>query len=460
MFSPHHMKKKTVLTIGGSDPSGGAGIQTDIKAITSLNLHAAAIPSCITVQNTQKVSRFQPVSKTLLQQQIDTLMEDVPITYVKIGMLANKELIEVIRKKTKQYRWKIIVDPVMKSTSNDALSTKTYLDSLVKKLFPTSFMITPNLTEASAILDNTISSIEEMYDAAEKIQRLGSQSVFIKGGHRESEFASDVFFNGEKHFRFDLPYIKHRKAHGSGCTLSSLITAYLASRLKPAHAVQQAKHVIWNMIRNGYKIGGGMDVLDVTPSVVSHAPPSLSPDQFTVWYQLSEVVNRLPNMLYKDMIPEVGINIGYALSGATTPKDICAISGRIIKMNDAIVPCGCLQFGSSHHVASIILSAMQLHPKMRCAMNIKYSEQNLALFQNQNFIISSFDRKNEPSDASSTMEWGTTQALKKLKRIPNIIYDKGGWGKEPMIRILGENPKEVVKTLSQVTKNIHSSTGV
>ena len=90
------MKKKTVLTIGGSDPSGGAGIQTDIKAITSLNLHAAAIPSCITVQNTQKVSRFQPVSKTLLQQQIDTLMEDVPITYVKIGMLANKELIEVI----------------------------------------------------------------------------------------------------------------------------------------------------------------------------------------------------------------------------------------------------------------------------------------------------------------------------------------------------------------------------
>ena len=447
------MKHKTVLVIGGSDPSGGAGIQTDIKAVTALGLHAAAIPVCITVQNTQQVTGFYPLDVVVVSQQIDAIMEDMDISFVKIGMLGSAKVVSLLVEKIKRYQWKTVLDPVFHSTSNDSLSTTEVISSLKKELIPQSYLVTPNLDEAARITNRSIHTLEDMKNAGEDIFSLGARYVVIKGGHGKEQQVSDVFFDGNKHRVFTLPRIQEKKAHGSGCTFSSLITGYLALGIPVDKAVQQAKQVLWMMIKRGYNPGKGLDVLDVSSGAVASAPYFCSnPEQFTVWNTLSEAIETLPTILNPSLVPEVGINIGYALPQAKTPEDICALSGRIIKSSSQISACGMLRFGASHHVAAIILAAMHSYPQLRSAMNIKYSEENLAKCEKKGCVISSFDRKNEPASVPSTMEWGTTQALEHSTEIPDMIYDIGSPGKEPMIRILGSSPKDVVKKLRLIAE--------
>ena len=447
------MKRETVLVIGGSDPSGGAGVQTDIKAITALGLHAAAIPTCTTIQNTQRVKGFSCQKPDLIAQQIDMIMEDMNICFVKIGMLGSSENGSLLAKMIKRFQWKTILDPVLRSSSNDPLSTTESLASLKKELISQSYIFTPNIDEASIITNRSIHTLDDMKDAAEDIISIGAQHVVIKGGHGVQEQVSDVFFDGEKHIVYSLPRIPQKKAHGSGCTFSSLIAGYLALGNPIEKAVQQAKQSLWMMIKRGYTPGKGMDVLDVSSIALAFAPYFCSkPEKFTIWNTLSEAIETIPNLLDPSLVPEVGINVGYALPHAKTPKDICALSGRIIKSSLQITACGVLRFGASHHIAAIILAAMQSDPQLRSAMNIKYSKENLTRCENKGFIISSFDRKNEPVSVSSTMEWGTTQALEHSTAIPDIIYDTGAPGKEPMIRILGTSPQDVIKKLRLIAE--------
>jgi hydroxymethylpyrimidine kinase / phosphomethylpyrimidine kinase / thiamine-phosphate diphosphorylase len=167
---------------------------------------------------------------------------------------------------------------------------------------------------------------------------------------------------------------------------------------------------------------------------------------------LSKILQNILDMLPLSFIPEVGMNIGYALHHAKSKEDICALNGRIIHSITKPQQCGMLQFGASKHIASIILAVMQTNPDIRCAMNIKYSPKNLSLCEKTSYRISSFDRTYEPKDVSSTMEWGTKTAIEQSKTCPDIIYDKGGIGKEPMIRILGKNPEEVYTKLICILK--------
>jgi len=138
------------------------------------------------------------------------------------------------------------------------------------------------------------------------------------------------------------------------------------------------------------------------------------------------------------------MNIGYALPNAKKLEQVCAINGRITKTQDSPRRCGGLAFGVSKHIAAIVLAAMPFNLDVRCAMNIRYSEENLEKCKKVDFTIGSFDRTKEPTKKISTMEWGTKETITRLNYIPDIIYDIGGIGKEPMIRILGRNPKEVV----------------
>jgi len=449
------MKQKIALSIAGSDPLGGAGIQADLKAFASLGLHGTTVVTCITAQNTQRVKEMHKLPINVIEKQFDVLLEDFKIDAAKVGMLYDKEIVRCIAKKIKKYNLKSVVDPVMVATSGDALSEENFVTAMKKELLPYAYITTPNIHEAQILSEVKIETIDDVKEACSIIHEMGSQYVLITGGHIEGSFAKDVLFNGKDYAIFSLPKIPDKKTHGSSCTFSSLIAGLLALGEHPNDAVERAKNILWNMICYKYDLGKGTDMLNNSLDVANDTPYSFPTDaHFNTWLELKKSVDALVSLIPREYIPEVGMNIGYAQTNAKTRKDICAIDGRIVKTQDGAMRCGKVCFGSSKHIASIILAAMAFNPNSRCALNIKYSKDNLKDCEKAGFSVGSFDRKYEPSTISSTMEWGTKDAITRLNRIPDVIYDTGATGKEPMIRFLGGAPKDIVDKIRVLSKNL------
>lgn len=449
------MGLRPVMTIGGSDPSGGAGIQTDIKAFQSLKLHPISIITCITVQNTRTVKNIIPLQPSIIRNQIETIMEDIPVQYVKTGMIYKVQSAKEIVKEYNKFNWDLIVDPVFSSTSGNSLSSIEYMANFSKTLLPISQIITPNIPEAEALANIHINTLDDMKCAAKKIFTLGAKNVIVKGGHLEGPIAYDVLYNGSAYKVLSLPKLLKKKAHGSGCTFSALLTGFLAKGSSLESAFQQAKRSLWHMIFTGYNIGKGSDVLSVSNTVVQDAPMRFQTvNHFETWKQLYKIVPSVEKRLPIEFIPEVGCNIGYALPNAKTAYNVCAIDGRIVKTAKGPRRCGSFEFGASKHIASVILATMKKHPMNRSAMNIKYSPIILSLCKKLDYKIASFDREAEPAHNVSTMEWGVTNVLNTIDICPDIIYDLGSIGKEPMIRVLGTDPKNVLKKIYNISNLI------
>jgi hydroxymethylpyrimidine/phosphomethylpyrimidine kinase len=454
------MKKTVVLSIGGSDSSGGAGIQADIKAFSLLDLHGATVITAITAQSADKVEKIYKVPVENIESQIDTIFEDMEPKAVKTGMLFDKEIIKLVSKKIAEHNIKTIVDPVMISTSGYRLSEKEqeFIDALKNYLLPKAFAVTPNIIEASKIANKDISSKIDVEDAAREIHSLGAKNVIIKGGHLKGDYATDFVFNGEKFISFYLPKIKNKKTHGSGCSFSAILTGLVAKNMDIVNATKKAKTMIWGMIEKGYNVGKGADIVELDKERLMQAmPPDSSINdrtRFYTWNELRKALEKMIDFLPLHVVPEVGINFGYALPKAKNVDEVCALTKRIRRNRGKIILDGRVDFCASKHIASIITTAMRTDESKRSAINIKYSPEVIDLCESLGFSIGSFDRREEPKHATSTMEWGVSEVIKKLGFVPDIIYDKGGIGKEAMIRIIGDNPKDVLDKLSKITSAI------
>jgi hydroxymethylpyrimidine kinase/phosphomethylpyrimidine kinase len=437
------MEKKVALSIAGSDSSGGAGIQADLKSFSYLEIHGVTALTCVTAQNTQQVRSIYKVPVDVIEHQLESLFDDCSIAAVKTGMLYDEEIVKVVAKKLSEYHMKPVVDPVMVATSGDALANHTFVSSLQQYLLPLSLMVTANIPEACVLANMEIKKQKDVQQACKKIFELGSEYVLIKGGHLEDDIVVDILFDGKQFHTFILPRIPHKKAHGSGCTLSALITGLLALGESPEDAVEKAKYIAWSMIQQGYSPGKGSDVLNHSSAI--QIPPLLrSSEKFLVWLALKTAIETIISFLPPEYIPEVGMNFAYALPNANTRDEVCAVDGRITKHKERPSLCGTIDFGVSKHVASIVLAAMSFDTTIRSAVNIRYSKKTVELCKNIGFAVGTFDRKDEPPTAPSTMDWGTKHAINTLGRVPDIIYDTGSVGKEPMIRILGKDPEDVL----------------
>jgi len=437
------MEKKVALSIAGSDSSGGAGIQADLKSFSYLGIHGVTALTCVTAQNTQQVRSIYKVPVDVIEHQLESLFDDCSIAAVKTGMLYDEQIVKVVAKKLSEYHMKPVVDPVMVATSGDALANHTFVSSLQQYLLPLSLMVTANIPEACVLANMEIKKQKDVQQACKKIFELGPEYVLIKGGHLEDDIVVDILFDGKQFHTFILPRIPHKKAHGSGCTLSALITGLLALGESPIDAVEKSKYIVWSMIQQGYSPGKGSDVLNHSSTI--QIPPLLrSSEKFLVWLALKTAIETMISFLPPGYIPEVGMNFAYALPNAKTRNDVCAVDGRITKHKERPSLCGTIDFGVSKHVASIVLAAMSFDTTIRSAVNIRYSKKTVELCKKIGFAVGSFDRKDEPPTAPSTMEWGTKHAITILGRVPDIIYDTGSVGKEPMIRILGKDPEDVL----------------
>jgi len=235
------------LTIAGSDSSGGAGIQADLKTFAAHQVYGASVIVALTAQNTQGVSGIHAVPADFVAKQIDAVFEDLDVAAVKIGMLATTELIETVAAGLKRHGARnIVLDPVMIAASGARLLENDAVDAIRRHLFPLATLVTPNLPEAAALLGTSIAETDDAIDAqAEKLAAFGVANVLIKGGHGSGETSSDLLLlAGGARQRFNAPRFETRNTHGTGCTLSSAIASGLAKGLALPEAVAQAKTYI------------------------------------------------------------------------------------------------------------------------------------------------------------------------------------------------------------------------
>lgn len=256
-----------VLSIAGTDPSGGAGISADIKAISATGGYAAAVVTVLVAQNTQGVQRIYNISADFVHQQLLSVLNDLTVQAVKIGMVHEQHIIKIISDTLQQFNLKMVVfDPVMVAKDGSKLLQLETLDYLKRELMPRSYLITPNLVEAEHLLGRRIVDEQQMQEAAVTLGQKFSTNVLIKGGHLSSIKSSDVVYHAQKDscFWFHAERIKSNNTHGTGCSLSSAIASYLAQGFPLIAAIRLAKNYLTQAIQAGvhYSVGQGHGPVD------------------------------------------------------------------------------------------------------------------------------------------------------------------------------------------------------
>ena len=422
-----------ILSIGGSDPSSGAGIQSDIKTFSNYDVYGFTAVTAITSQNTKKVTSIEPVSTKSLRVQLDSIFSDFHVDAIKIGMVYNSQIIKIIHSKLRNIKVPIVVDPIIKSTTGTILLKKSALSDYKKMIIPLADVITPNKFEAKAL-----SGISNAKKSARKIQSMGAKCVIITGATSSNGKISDFVLVENIEYRISGKKI-HIKNHGSGCNYSASITASLAKGNTINDAIKIAKDYVYQSIKHSKKIGKGVNI---THKNISNGIRELS-DSINGFKQIKNI--------YK-LIPECQTNFVFAKKNPKTIKDVLGMSGRLVKSGKEVITAGEIVYGGSRHVGTAVIEVNKKFPEIRSCLNIKYDTKIISKAKKSRFTVLSYDRSKEPKKSrqkeNSSIAWGITNSLKT--KLPDIIYHKGDIGKEPMILVFGKNPKDVIGKVSKL----------
>lgn len=248
---------KKVLTIAGSDCSGGAGIQADLKTFSAHGVFGMSVITSVVAENTSRVIDVQNIQPEMIEKQIDAVFEDIEVDAVKIGMLPTPEIMKVVVKQLKKYTPpNVVIDPVMYAKNGCPLMEVSYIDVLMEEVIPMAFVLTPNIPEAERICGFSISNGKDMKAAAKRIYDMGCLNVLMKGGHYVGN-ALDILYDGNEYFLFETTRIDTPNTHGTGCTLSSALASNLAYGYAVPEAVRRAKAYITIAIEHSLQIGHG-----------------------------------------------------------------------------------------------------------------------------------------------------------------------------------------------------------
>ena len=448
------MSVHRVLTIAGSDSGGGAGIQADLKTIAALGGFGMTVVTALTAQNTLGVHGIHETPPDFVAKQFDAVAEDIGIDGAKTGMLASPEIIGVVAEKIVQYQIKkLVVDPVMVAKGGAMLIREDAKTTLIERLLPLSYVVTPNIPEAEVLSGRSIDNEDDMKKAAQAIYGMGAQNVLIKGGHLSGD-ACDIFYDGVRFHEFSAERIPTEDTHGTGCTTSAAIATGLAQGLSAFEAVARAKRYITMAIRFSLRIGAGHGPTNHMAMLFREC------DRYRCVKELRDAVETLKDAKCGNLIPEIQSNFVYALPYALDRADVAGVPGRIVRVGEKAETLHDPDFGASSHVARIVLTAMKYDGLYRSAIDIRFSEEIISVCRELGYKVDSFDRADEPDDVKeregSSLEWGTAEVLSKRTRIPDMIFDRGDVGKEPVIRVLGKTPAEVVEKVLRLSNRLQA----
>jgi hydroxymethylpyrimidine kinase / phosphomethylpyrimidine kinase / thiamine-phosphate diphosphorylase len=444
---------KTALSIAGSDSGAGAGIQADLKMFSALDVYGCTAITAITAQNTKQVAGIFEIAPSMVEQQIRSVLTDMRPDAIKVGMVYSSPIIDAVYRSLKKIsKIPIVLDPILAAGTGDKLLRSEAYKSFASKLIPSCTLITPNRMEAEKLAGTVIRTENGAIEAATKIKKLGAENVIVKGGHFGSAYVTDLLLDSKGTItKFTNPRLKIKEIHGSGCSFSSAVTAYLAKSMALTEACKKANEYVHIAIRDALRIGRGLPIAN--PISVIHRDASRY-HTVTDLQEAAEQVSMLDG--FYRVIPETQTNFAYALLDAANISDVAAVRGRIIKFENTAAPASYVKFGASSHVASAIIAYMGINPEYRSAINIRFDERIIDVCKSL-FSVAGYDRTKEPKRIKrregSSVAWGVLAALSKNPKA-DVIYHTGDVGKEPMITLFGRNPAEIVERIKRLLEKI------
>jgi len=453
------------LTIAGSDPSSGAGIQADIRTFDRCGVHPFSVITAITYQSAKEFYGYRSLSGDL-EKQLNSILNNYPVKHVKIGMIPDVESLNIIVNYINKYQLKVVYDPITISSAGKRLASEELETQIEDKLLPYVMILTPNLTETEVYSGKTLTSdsIQNVKDAAEiilkKIYNAPEASniekaVIIKSATNDQDEIVDIALINKEQGDFlkqDFKIFKKSKIsfsgniHGTGCVFSSAITAFLARGNSIESAIFKAEDFFDEKFQHFIELPGKGKVLDLT----------IPKEKLDVINQIKEIYNFISSIKkFSALIPEVRLNISCSLPNASNKQEIAGIEGRITIINGYPQASGEIKFGVSDHTARLILTAKKYDISINLVMNLKYEPHWISAIQDKTDLeLYEFTRESQPKSIQekdhSTMQWLIKESVKKTGKIPDIIWDKGSIGKEAIIRVFGNNSKDMIEKLQKI----------
>lgn len=426
---------RTALTVAGSDSIGGAGIQADVKAMSVVGVHAASVITAVTAQNTCGVDGILPIPEEFIKAQLEAVLKDCDIKAVKTGMLYSAEIVGTVADILEDHEMPLVVDPVMISGTGASLSHEGFASALRKKLLPICELVTPNKHEAEVLAKMKIKTRDDLMLACELIGKQGS-SVLMKGGHFNTPVVTDYLYLSSEFTKMEYPRLR-KSGHGSGCVLSSFITANMAKGLDIVNAVLKSRELIQESIATQYAIGKGDVVVNTMVKLKGDT------DKFQVLDALDAAAAKLVDTVPDELVPKGGMNIAMALKDAAGPEEIAAIERRMTVHNGFLRKNGPAKFGTAEGLSYILLTVMKHDPSVRCIMSIAYGDDIIDVMEEVGMVsVMAEMGKDKFSEA-------TEKALKKSKKIPDAIVDKGP-KKDRTIWLLAKDTQSMLEKLDEI----------
>ncbi|HON35220.1 MAG TPA: bifunctional hydroxymethylpyrimidine kinase/phosphomethylpyrimidine kinase [Methanothrix sp.] len=456
---------KVVLTIGGSDSGGGAGIQADIKTFSVLGLHGTSAITAITAQNTMGVQHIYPLPPEQVRAQLTSITEDFSIAWAKTGMLHSAQIVDVVADHLSANEIPLVLDPVIEAEAGGRLLRPEAVSALIDHLIPIAGVVTPNIFEAEALTGIAVCDMESAAHAARNIMSLGAQAVIIKGGHLD---CTDLLMMKDRCILLPSERIPGEN-HGIGCTFSAALTSFLAGGCSLEEAARRAKEFAKSALRGSLRLGRGVG--PVNQSAAQRAEAS----RYRVLCDLERAMDRLeenPDLL--DLMAEEGTGPAMAIPGASCLEDVAELKGGVARIGDKICRRGGLRFGEKSDKAAVILAAMRIDPQARAALELAPSA--LSLCRESGFLImdstvgntmdgtadsTSPDKMGEDGRGRFRGEEGSKgrglsreapghlQAGSTL--LPIAIWDEGIHGKGPRLYLLGSSASSLIELAARMS---------
>ena len=428
------------MTIAGSDSSGGAGLQADLKAFASEGVHGAVAITAVTAQNTQRVAGIHALPPDLVLAQIEAVLDDIHISAAKTGMLYSGAIARTVAGRLRDEHIPLVVDPVMVAGVGDGLSLNDLAEAVREELAPIATILTPNLPEAEVLLGRAIAGPDDMMEACHELSALGSEAVLLKGGHAEGPTCRDILLH-EGHFTVMEHARVPIRGHGGGCTLAALLAASLAKGHSLRDAVIRSNEAVRHAVVDNYHIGHGVPV--VNPLSRLHRSAS----SYEVSERLLGAAREAACLMPGDLVAQNGTEFVYALPSARDPEDICSLEAPIVSRNGRALLPASVTFGASRRMTAIVRAAMAWDGGMRSAIGLRHSSDMVALL---------IDRGMRPMPIKRASiidgENLTDTGLKARGLVPDAVFDLPGSGKGSMMYLLGRDPGEVVDKLRKLVE--------
>jgi len=425
-----------VLSIAGSDSGGGAGIQADLKTIEAGGAFGTTAITSVTSQNTRGVESTHVLPREEIESQCNAVFSDFDVAAVKTGMLATQEVVELVTEQVESTDTPAVVDPVMVAASGDRLLDPE-AEAAYESLIAAATLVTPNTDEAEVLTDIDVTDTDSARRAGEALVEMGAESALVKGGHVPGDDVVDVLVTEETVETIRHPRVETDATHGSGCTLSSAIATRLSYGDDLSVAVQTAIDLLGRAVRYNIDVGEG-------PGAVHHmvATRDRAERQPTA-ERVEEVLRQFVRRDVSELVPEVGMNVVGATPYAEVPAECAGVEGRITRTVDGVRPNRGVRFGVSSHVARFLLAAREFDADLQFAVNCRFDADVELALDALDWTVAEFDRSAEPENVASeenqTMQWGAEQAFEGASQTPTAVIDRGGVGKEPMVKLLAPN---------------------